>query len=87
MFFIVLDSVLVLGRIMQFTSLGILDKQFICHAVCEPYVCMLLRFPHNVKSCLPQCTQGFITSELDKQTNNSFTLKSRLYLLKLENLP
>lgn len=39
--FIVLDSVQVLERIAQFTSLGILDKQFLYNAICEPYLCML----------------------------------------------
>lgn len=57
------------------------------NALCEPYVCMLFWFPHNVKSYLPQCMQGFITYELNKQANNSFTLKSRLYLLRVEILP
>lgn len=64
-----------------------LNKQFLYNAICKPYLCMLFWFPHNVQSYLPQCAQGFITYELNKQANNSFALKRRLYLWRVEILP
>lgn len=67
--FIVLDSILVLERIMQFTSLGILDKQFyIMHYVSHMYVCC---FDFHIMSkaiFLNVCKDLLLMSLISRQT-------------------